>query len=428
MPNPETLTPPSRGVHYLGSDPELLNDLTALVEPKGLRVRGFSDVTDLAEAAAAPPAVLILDLGIMPSQATAEQLLIELYPKPGQRPELICIGGEDTMETRLKAMRAGAKGFIAAPVSPRRLAQKAIQLAGADRPEPYRILVVEDDAAQARYLALMLRNAGMTVDVVLEPLKVLNTMKEFHPDLVLMDLYLPGASGAELTAVIRDHDELYDIPIVFLSSEEDLDKQLDALRVGADSFMAKPVHRKALVGTIEHRIRMARWLKERRAEASRPEDASGLMRKDSFLRQLDRGLRNPQACGPGCGLVLLELDAHKQIFDRLGIVGTERLMRQVENQILKRLNPDEAAARLADFTYGVLARRPDPTKLQDLAERLRRGLAQGRVPGEGEPKHPTVSIGVGLFDPPADDALTMVSRARKAAKGARQEGGNRVRL
>ena len=77
-----------------------------------------------------------------------------------------------------------------------------------------------------------------------EPVKVIKSLREFKPDLILMDIYMPEVNGIELTTIIRDHKEFVTIPIVFVSGEQNTDKQLDALSVGGDDFIAKPIRPK----------------------------------------------------------------------------------------------------------------------------------------------------------------------------------------
>ena len=94
-----------------------------------------------------------------------------------------------------------------------------------------------DDPAQADFAASILRKAGMEVRIVTEPLKVIEELEAFVPDLILMDIYMPDVNGIELTTIIRDHPEFVTVPIVFLSGEQNADKQLDALSVGGDDFV-----------------------------------------------------------------------------------------------------------------------------------------------------------------------------------------------
>jgi len=435
--NPSMHAAPNNRVYYLGADSILGLDLGSILNQKGLKLKTFESPDALASAARqAPPAVLILELGRLPPGRTLDAFIDALMPEAAHRPELLCIAPAEDIETRLQAVRAGAQGLYVAPVPAADLAQKVIQVSGIGNADRYRVLVVEDDPAQAKYVALLLSNSGLVPRVLSQPLKVLEAIRDFRPDLVLMDLYMPGANGDELTAIIRDQDEFFDLPIIFLSSERDLDKQMEALRLGGDSFIAKPVQRKLLIESIDHRIRMSRWLRERRQAVNRRDSATGLLQKDLFLRQLDRCVRSPGAPGEGCGLLQIEIDSPQETLDRLGIDGTERLLRRLELRLSKHMTSEESATRLGDFSYALLARRDNALELTELAERLRTSLVAPPAPGgAGEAADTadagagtcTLSIGIGLFTPPADDAVTMISRGQKAAMAARLEGGNRSR-
>lgn len=421
-------TQPNPQAYYLGKDAELAAEVSGGLEPAGIELIRFDDIAALKAACSdVSPAVLVLDLALLTAEQTLNQLLNDLVPDQGHPPGLICIAEERGIEWRLQAMRSGAQGFFSAPVPAEGLARKVIQLANTGLGEQRRVLIVEDDPIQSRFFAHMLKSSGMEAQVVANPLKILETMESFRPDLVLMDLYMPGATGAELTAIIREHEDFYDVPIIFLSAEDDLDKQLEALRVGADSFIAKPVHRKALIGTIEHRIRMHRWLRERRTPSStRREPTAGLVKKKSFLRRLDRVMRDPKVLNQGWGLMVVEVDGPQRMLERLGIAGTERLLRRMGPAIVARLSAEESATRIGDFRHALLARRTDKDGVEALAEELRTSLSELETGEEDEPYGMTVTIGIGSFSPPADDAVTMISRAHKAAGGARRAGGNRI--
>ncbi|HSO84792.1 EAL domain-containing protein [Thiocapsa sp.] len=158
-----------------------------------------------------------------------------------------------------------------------------------------------------------------------------------------------------------------------LSAETDPDKQLEALRVGGDSFIAKPIQREQLIGAIEHRIRMSRLLKDRRVNADEAEVFPGLLSKEDFLRSLDR---------------------FQDISNALGSDGTERLLRQLEQKLLDQLAAQECAARLDDFSFAVLARRVTREALEGFAEQLLRTFGATKLRAEDKCLVLTVTIGI----------------------------------
>lgn len=427
--NEADVAAPDQTIFYLGDDSTLCMGVLALIQPRGIALDAFENLKDLESSLRRRrPRALILDLRNISSGTRPGSLIERLVGGDANPPEVVCIAEEESIETRLEVMRAGARGYFPSPVVLSDLAKRLIKLAGPAKVRQPKILVVEDDPVQAKYIVLLLANNGMEPHLVDQPLQILEQMHDVQPDLVLMDLYMPGASGAELTAIIRDHDAFFDTPIIFLSAETDLAKQIDALKVGGDSFITKPVNRDQLIGAVEHRIRMSRWLRDRRVTADRRDIPGGLLPKDVFLRRLDRLVHSSEPPPDGVGLLLVELDRPQDVFEALGVKGMERLLGQLEGKLAEHLLAEECAARLDDFTFALLARRDTGHALEELGTQLLHLFSATKLRVDDQRLAITVTIGIGLFTPPADDAITMVSRGRTTLARAKQEGGNRVRL
>ncbi|HWR47984.1 MAG TPA: response regulator, partial [Pseudonocardiaceae bacterium] len=97
-----------------------------------------------------------------------------------------------------------------------------------------RILVVEDDPASAEMLAIALRQAGFETAVVGEGPKAMPALRELKPDLVLLDLMLPGMSGIDVCKAIRAESG---VPIVMLTAKSDTVDVVLGLESGADDYM-----------------------------------------------------------------------------------------------------------------------------------------------------------------------------------------------
>src|SRR5690606_18963768 len=140
---------------------------------------------------------------------------------------------------------------------------------------PYRVLVVEDDPSQALFAESVLNGAGMQAQVVSVTSEVMDAMEQLRPDLVLMDLHMPGLDGAELTGMISAHADFALTPVVFLTGDDDPERRFEALDLGADDFLRKPVRPKHLISAVQHRIARARALQGPSAAAHR-HPATGL--------------------------------------------------------------------------------------------------------------------------------------------------------
>src|SRR4029077_19482593 len=136
-----------------------------------------------------------------------------------QRLLLIAFADSDDLNLRLSARRAGVDALIIDATGVDDVIKRLQVLSDPKREDAYRVLIVEDDRSQALFAEGILRNAGMDSLVVLEAMDVMPALRQFRPDLVLMDLNMPGANGIELTALIREQDAFLHTPIVFLSGE-----------------------------------------------------------------------------------------------------------------------------------------------------------------------------------------------------------------
>lgn len=115
-----------------------------------------------------------------------------------------------------------------------------------------RVLVVDDDAALAEMLTIVLRNEGFEPFVVGDGTQALTAVREVRPDLVLLDLMLPGMNGIDVCRVLRADSG---VPIVMLTAKSDTVDVVLGLESGADDYMVKPFKPKELVARIRARLR-----------------------------------------------------------------------------------------------------------------------------------------------------------------------------
>ena len=149
---------------------------------------------------------------------------------------------------------------------------------------PQTVLVVEDEASIASFVAAYLKNAGYTVKTTPSGNEALRLVDSEKPALVVLDLMLPDIDGVEVCKRIRQHSEL---PVLMLTArDEDVDKII-GLEVGADDYMTKPFNPRELVARVRAILR--------RATPTRGERESAVIRHgdltvDVHVRQLRRKL------------------------------------------------------------------------------------------------------------------------------------------
>jgi len=124
--------------------------------------------------------------------------------------------------------------------------------AGVRRSERPRILAVDDELPVLRYLQHSLDEAGYQCIVTSDPSQVTKFVELEQPDLVLLDLRLPGVSGFDLLARIREFSAA---PVIFLSASDSSEDTVRALNLGADDYVTKPFAPSELLARIEAALR-----------------------------------------------------------------------------------------------------------------------------------------------------------------------------
>ncbi|MCA1714846.1 MAG: response regulator, partial [Gammaproteobacteria bacterium] len=250
-------------------------------------------------------------------------------------------------------------------------AQAATEIPGNDPDEsPYRVLVVEDDRSQALFAQGVLSGAGMQAEVVSIPGEVMQAMAGFSPDLVLMDLHMPGISGTELTGMIRADPAFAHTPIVFLTGDPDPERQYEVLESGADDFLSKPIRPRHLIAAVHSRIKRVRAQQRQRGDQAVRHPLTGLYNRPYLLQRLADAL----AAAASGGALFVEIQNTAALHDRYGYAGFEQLMHDA-GQRIGELAGACPSARLNDNAF--LAFVPDggQAQLETLARSLRDGVS-----------------------------------------------------
>ena len=116
----------------------------------------------------------------------------------------------------------------------------------------HKILVVDDDDALREMVGLVLSGAGYEPVFAADGLTAIDVFNESHPDLVLLDIMLPGQSGIEVCSQIRSHSGT---PIIMLTAKGDTDDVVRGLEAGADDYVVKPHNGAELLARLKARLR-----------------------------------------------------------------------------------------------------------------------------------------------------------------------------
>ena len=304
---------------------------------------------------------------------------------------------------------------VAAPAAAEALPQPATPaLEAKEDGTQYRVLIVEDDPSQALFAESVLFGAGMQAQVASVTSEVMGALEQLRPDLVLMDLHMPGLDGAELTAMIRAHAEFAQTPVVFLTGDEDPERRFDALDIGADDFLRKPVRPRHLISAVQNRIRRARAQRQPAPEGAGRHPVTGLHTRQQMLQLLSSSVGGEQ----DGAVYFVEVAGTAALRDRFGYAALETLLTDASRH-LGGIAEGHATSRLNDNTYLVFARGLGHDTLPAFARTLRDGLGQHAFPVDGQQIRLRVLVGYAPLAQGFADAGGALSAAEEALRDAR---------
>jgi len=281
---------------------------------------------------------------------------------------------------------------------------------------PYRVLIVEDDRSQALFAQSVLHGAGMQAIVQMDAEGVQQAIAEHRPDLILMDLHMPGLDGMRLTALIRQNPQQQLLPIVFLTGDPDPERQFEVLDSGADDFLTKPIRPRHLVAAVANRIRRSRQQSHGAGAGpalNNPE--TGLPTRHNLMLQLDAAL----AASERGGLMFIEVASALGLRERYGYAAFERLMMQAGRRLAEAGRP-HLLARLNDNSFLLLARGLDENAVDALARSVRQALSTHPfLVREDESLHLRCAIGHARLSQGFEDAGTALEAVERTALQAR---------
>lgn len=254
---------------------------------------------------------------------------------------LLFISDQDTFEARVQAAQLNAHGYFLKPLNIPQLVNRLEQLLHDRQAPPARILIVDDDHQLALYYQLVLEAAGMEVRILEQPESIIEEMSIFRPELLLMDVHMPAYNGPDLAAVVRQYEEWGSLPIVFLSAETDLSKQIEALSHGADDFLTKPISAAQLVASVRARVARARTL----SALLNKDSLTGLLKhasiKSATINEVTRAYRQNYPVI----VAMMDIDHFKTVNDTLGHAVGDVVIASVATLLRQRLRQTDLIGR-----------------------------------------------------------------------------------
>jgi DNA-binding response OmpR family regulator/EAL domain-containing protein (putative c-di-GMP-specific phosphodiesterase class I) len=415
-------TAASDDVLALVQEQTLPEDLADRLAQVGLSLREVTEGDELSrQMTHRMPRLLLVDADLVSAICESLDSLAEQWPEATRTP-IVAVGPADQPRRRLKALIEGADLYVS-DLQDADLARALKSQLSDDTDAPFRILVVDDDRQLTMYCERVLRRAGMQVHCVHSSDQVRAAVRSFDPELILMDLYMPGEDGMSLTAELRKESDSLVLPIVFLSGEQSEEARVQAISAGGDDYLTKPVRPRHLVAAVSSRVKRVRAIGRQLVRpATSPSEI--LIRKGSFLDQLGAIVESAPEHEPV--LMALSLDQADDLDQRLGLGAKHQLEQAIVQRLLQVLGAGDFLCLWREFGFGVLVERPERGTIAALAESLRCAVADPPFKLQSQDCSLTVSVGMAPRPRGGKNQDDWIGASFAALAAAQRLGGNRI--
>ncbi|NOK02000.1 MULTISPECIES: diguanylate cyclase [Myxococcus] len=316
------------------------------------------------------------------------------------------------------------------------------------------VLLVDDDPVHIRHVRDGLAPHGYVFAEAHDGAQALSAIRESRPDLILMDVEMPGLGGVEVCRIIKANageDGFGFIPVILMTARQAAGK-VEGLELGADDYLVKPFDMLELSARVKSMLRLKalqdalveknreldranKELAARREELlalTRTDALTGLSNRRAFEERLNDEFARSRRYGAPLSLVMLDIDHFKRINDSFGHPFGDHVLKAVAQTARARLREVDLLARYGGEEFIALLPETGPADALRVCERVRDAIAAlelEHVGGSGKPQcvRLTASLGVATVpssDLPSAEALLRAADASLyAAKGA---GRNRV--
>jgi diguanylate cyclase (GGDEF)-like protein len=308
---------------------------------------------------------------------------------------------------------------------------------------PHRVLVVDDDPETARLVRTWYRGEPFEILDAPSGAEGLRLAAEHSPDLILLDVRMPGLDGVSVARRLMQNPVTCGIPVILLTACRDLDTKVEAFAAGAYDYITKPFECEEIDARIRSILQRRQALLRLQSEVSdlrtshdhleellMIDDKTGLFNFREFQRRLREEWNRAERYRTPLSLIFLDLDDFKDINDTRGHPAGDQALKEFATLVSGGARASDVAARYGGEEFAIILPHTDGTMGLRVAERIVAAVREFAFIDEVEPTRITVSAGVATYPagPEIDSMDALVRAADKALYRAKDAGKDCVAL
>ncbi len=298
--------------------------------------------------------------------------------------------------------------------------------------EAQQTLLIIDDAKENIVVLSRLLKAHGNITFAQNGEEGLRLAMRNTPDLILLDISMPGMDGFEVLMQLKQSATTVDIPVIFITGIPDSDTEEKGLTLGAVDYITKPFSSAVVKARVRHQLklqRLTRALKEANARLTllaMSDPLTGAHNRRYFIEMLKNELVRAQRYNHPTSLMVIDIDRFKDINDQFGHDIGDQVIIEVVKLSSGVLRKNDVFSRFGGEEFAILLPETNLEEATSIAERLCGNIANAQI---NTPQHRitfTVSGGVTQVEMNNDTPVKVLKRADIALYRAKQQGRNRI--
>ena len=307
------------------------------------------------------------------------------------------------------------------------------------------ILIVDDEIQNRRLLEALLKPEGYLTRTAANGEEALASITRYPPDLILLDVMMPGMDGHELANILKANHATSDIPIIMVTAQIDRSARLAGLDAGAEEFLTKPVDRAELWIRVRNLLRLKAYgdflknhssmleqeVQSRTADLdhlAHYDPLTGLPNRKLFYETLQKTLGQASDNGLMVAVLFIDLDHFKNVNDTQGHAIGDELLRQFSNRLVQCVHTRDTVGRLGGDEFALILTMQDGQRAATVVANKIRDVLREPFDLKGDEVTVTASIGITVHPDDASDPETLLKYADTAMYRAKKAGRDTFRF
>ncbi len=291
-----------------------------------------------------------------------------------------------------------------------------------------KILIVDDSKFNIKVLTDILVDEGYEIVSLENSTEVLETVHAIKPDIIILDVIMPGIDGFQVCKSLKGDFEIKDIPIIMLTAKSKGSDIKKALELGAFDYMKKPIDEVEVIARVQSALRYKHKLDELK-EMAMKDGLTGLYNHALLIELFEKEYIKQRRDASCLAFAMLDIDYFKKVNDTYGHMVGDVILKQLAGILTESVRRSDIVGRYGGEEFSIVIPEATSDDVFQLCERIRKSVENYSFYADDKVIKITVSIGI-YFKGFNDEIshIDMIKKADEKLYKAKRDGRNRVEI